>query len=120
MKTIREVFADNLRELRGKMTQEEFSAKAGISLSTYQKMERGNVPQAENLRTLAETLKVPESRLFYDRSLAPKATREQLLLTLFEEALKLDDDSIGIVLETIRVRIKNGLRKPVGSLKNNQ
>jgi transcriptional regulator with XRE-family HTH domain len=118
VKTIREVFADNLRELRGKMTQEEFSAKVGISLSTYQKMERGNVPQAENLRILAKTLKVPESRLFYDRTLAPKSTREQLLVSLFEKTLKLDDNALSVVVGFIETRYGPLDLKQVSNLEN--
>lgn len=82
MRTIREVFAENLREIRGNRTQAYMAEAVGISLSTYQKMELGNVPQAHNLEVLANGLGVPETRLFFDSDLVTQPTPEQALEVL--------------------------------------
>jgi len=72
VKDIESVFAHNLRELRGKLTQEQVCEGAGIPYPTYQRMESGKIPQEHNLKAIARFYGVPETRLFLDPDLLPK------------------------------------------------
>ena len=87
LKTIKEVFSYNLRRLRGKRTQEEISAAAGIPYRTYQDMESGVIPREKwvHLERLARFHAVPETALFLDPDLT-RPTGEQLK-SLLREAL---------------------------------
>jgi transcriptional regulator with XRE-family HTH domain len=58
--------ASHLRALRGHLTQQEACVQAGISLATWQNLERGNTrAQPATLRRIAEGFDV-EPRELYD------------------------------------------------------
>lgn len=62
-----EILANRIRSLRGerRLTQEEFAAKAGISISFVSMLERGErSPSYETLLQLAAGLDVPACELF--------------------------------------------------------
>lgn len=64
-----ELLAHRIRSLRGerRLTQEEFAARAGISISFVSMLERGErSPSYETLLQLAEGLDVPACELFRD------------------------------------------------------
>lgn len=77
LNTIREVFAHNLKSLRGKRQLKEVAAAAGIPYRTYQNMENGVIPQEETLRKIALVLGVSETALFIDPDLSTP-TAEQI------------------------------------------
>jgi transcriptional regulator with XRE-family HTH domain len=88
LETLEQVFAYNLRILRGGLTQADMAERLGVPLRTYQKFEAASViPQAETRRSLASKLGVPETRLFLDPDLT-KPTKEQAFQVL-KEALGL-------------------------------
>jgi transcriptional regulator with XRE-family HTH domain len=69
-----EILANRLRCLRAErgFTQEEFAARAGISISFVSMLERGErSPSYETLLQLAEALDVPAGELFRDGSDGP-------------------------------------------------
>jgi transcriptional regulator with XRE-family HTH domain len=71
MKSISQCFGENVRRLRTEQgfTQEEFSKKAGLSISFLQNIEYGKKWAApKTIKILANALKVSESDLFKDCS----------------------------------------------------
>jgi transcriptional regulator with XRE-family HTH domain len=91
--SIREVFSWRLKRLRGDKTQEEFSARLGIPLRSYQNMEAGNVPQHKSLYRLVEKLALKsETELFQDPD------RENPKLRLFELVARLDENQAEALL----------------------
>lgn len=122
MDSIRKVFAYRLRELRGAMTQDEFSEKLGISKSGYQKMEAGSVPQKDTLKQLARKLGLPsETPLFQDPDLgsrsAPPADPLAASLKVISDLLELlttgDQDQRAGVLSQLESLV-HGYRKLAG------
>jgi transcriptional regulator with XRE-family HTH domain len=121
-----EILINNLKaEMKRLNWEYEDVAKAsGLTRSGIYKIVKGQRwPGADNLDRLTNAFKRPHGWLLQDHtSVVPQApqkqTREQLLLTLFEEALKLDDDGLSLVLETIRVRAKRGKSESMSGLKN--
>jgi Zn-dependent peptidase ImmA (M78 family)/DNA-binding XRE family transcriptional regulator len=86
-----EVIAHNLKRLRAnaRYNQSDLAEKAGMSLSGYQKLERGKAnPRADSLRSIAQALHVPIQELLTDikllkeirfRSLKRLKTRDQVI-----------------------------------------
>lgn len=66
MKTIEQIFKNNLIRLRGARSQADVAEAAGIPLRSYQRCEYGDIPHGKNRRAIAKALKVPESALFVD------------------------------------------------------
>lgn len=65
MKTLEEVFKENLKRLRGARTQSEVAKAAKIPLRSYQHAESGIIPQDPNRQAIAGALGVPdETHLF--------------------------------------------------------
>ena len=58
------VIAENVRRLRGKMTQVQFAQTAGISNSTLQKIEAGKSVELDNLLRVAKALNINPADLF--------------------------------------------------------
>ena len=91
--TYREVFAQNLRRLRGKRTQHEAAEFCGIPFVSYQRAENGDIPRDPNLSAIAKAYGLPEAHLFVDPSeFAPFRTsvphlkmRAIELITRFDE-----------------------------------
>lgn len=77
LNTIREVFAHNLRTLRGSRQLKEVAGAAGIPYRTYQNMENGVIPQEATLQKIALVLGVPQTSLFLDPDLS-SPTAEQI------------------------------------------
>lgn len=78
---MKEVFAANLRKLRGNRTQAELAELANIPFRTYQNLEGGTYwPEYKNVRAIAAALGVPETRLFKDPDL--EASPEEALEVL--------------------------------------
>lgn len=48
------ILADNIRKLRGKVTQPEFAERVGVGQSTIVRWEKGADPKPENLLALAK------------------------------------------------------------------
>jgi transcriptional regulator with XRE-family HTH domain len=72
LRTIKEVFASNLKELRKKkeLTQEQLASLLSIHHSAYSRWETGKViPQEDAISQLAKALNIPESRLFLDTTI---------------------------------------------------
>jgi transcriptional regulator with XRE-family HTH domain len=63
LNTIREAFAFNLRLLRGNKTQAEMAEFLSLPLSTYQKLESGQVPQRGTMEAITQKLGVSEVSL---------------------------------------------------------
>lgn len=82
MITIEEIFAQNLKQLRGNLTQAQVAEKANIPLRSLQRLEQGQLPHRDNLVALARAFNVPESRLFFDESLAAKPGLAESLETI--------------------------------------
>jgi transcriptional regulator with XRE-family HTH domain len=83
LKTIKEVFAENLRRLRGDRTQAALSEAADIPLRTLQKWEAGRLPRDEGqLQALATALGVAETALFIDASASAEPTPQEALEVL--------------------------------------
>lgn len=78
LKTIREVFAYNLRELRGDRTQAEISESADIPFRTYQDMEGGTLPvkKWDHIASLSKLHNVSETRFFLDPDLTKPNTNQ--------------------------------------------
>lgn len=89
VKTIREVFSNNLIRLRGIRTQARIAEIANISLGGYQKAENGTIPQEKTLAKIAKALNVSESILFLDPDLSPNPSPERFL-DLLKRGLKSD------------------------------
>ena len=69
MKTIEEIFRENLVKLRGRRTQAEVAEAADIPLRSYQHVEStGAIPQSPNRLAIAKALGVHESYLFVDHT----------------------------------------------------
>lgn len=71
LKTLEEVFKDNLKRLRGRRTQAEIAEAAGIPLRSYQHAESGVIPQGPNRTAIARALGASrETELFMDPDLS--------------------------------------------------
>lgn len=86
-----QAIAHNLKRLRSnaRYNQSDLAEKAGMSLSGYQKLERGKAtPRAESIKALAQALQVPIQEILAEvkplkhirfRSLKRLKTREQII-----------------------------------------
>lgn len=102
MDNIRKVFAYRLKERRGDLTQEAYSAKLRIPLRTYQKFEAGVVPQKKTMAALVRKLGlVSETPLFQDPDLAPPPPRgmESFRLRVFARLASMKDDEFEAVAD---------------------
>jgi transcriptional regulator with XRE-family HTH domain len=97
LQSIEEVFAYNLKKLRGKSRQEDTADAIGIPFRTYQDMESGTIPvkkRDEVLRALSTYYRVPVTQFFLDPDLAhtprPDSLRQilSILATLSENQLE--------------------------------
>lgn len=118
MKTIEEVFSDNLRRLRGSRSQAAVAEMADIPLRSYQRAENGDIPHGPNRTAIANALGVQETQLFVDASNPATLSESRWLinraLDLYEklesriglevlEALaSIDADQVPFLLEIIR------------------
>lgn len=79
VKTIGEVWALNLRNLRGKKTQAAVAEAADVSLRAYSDMEAGHLPKSQTtIAAIAKALSCTESVLFQDPDIKPVAVPDQL------------------------------------------
>lgn len=67
LKTLEEIFKNNLLHLRAERTQSAIAELAGIPLRSYQRCEYGDIPQGPNRLAIAKALRVEEGDLFVDR-----------------------------------------------------
>jgi transcriptional regulator with XRE-family HTH domain len=99
MKTVSECLGENLKKLRRarNLTQGEFAAKAGISLSFVQNLEKGKKwVGPKTINTLAKALGVSEAELFEDCDRAGEMDPKQILV-MMGKAL-----GIGVTAEMLR------------------
>lgn len=85
MKTVSECLGENLKKLRRArgLTQGEFAAKAGISLSFVQNLEKGKKwVGPKTISTLAKALGVSEAELFEDCDRASEMDPKQILIMM--------------------------------------
>lgn len=73
MRTIREVWEKNLKDLIGEKPLKEISAGSKVPYRSLQNMLNGTIAYGLNLKRLAEYFGVPETTLFFDSDLAAKA-----------------------------------------------
>lgn len=91
LRTIREVFAFNVKELRGSRSQEDVADATGIPWSTYQTYEYGTIPQKHShLEALAKFHGVPETRFFLDPDLTKPSTN-QVIEAVTQSLLKTEN-----------------------------
>lgn len=77
---IKEVFANNLRTLRGERTQAAMAEQLGIPFPSYKNLESGQfMPSHANVAIIAERLRIDEARLFADPAAISRPTRQQAL-----------------------------------------
>lgn len=83
MKTIEEILAFNLTELRkaaGFKSRQAFAEASGLPFPTYRDIEEGRSwPERKNIAAIARTLDVPETRLFADPEYIPTPTNKDIL-----------------------------------------
>jgi transcriptional regulator with XRE-family HTH domain len=99
MKTVSECLGENLKKLRRErnLTQGEFAAKAGISLSFVQNLEKGKKwVGPKTISTLAKALGVSEAQLFEDCDRASEMDPKQILV-MMGRAL-----GVGVTAEMLR------------------
>lgn len=99
MKTVSECLGENLKRLRRErnLTQGEFAAKAGVSLSFVQNLEKGKKwAGPRTISTLARALGVSEAQLFEDCDRSRELDPKQILL-MMGKAL-----GVGITAEMLR------------------
>lgn len=98
MKTLEEIFVENLRRFRGDRTQAEIAERAGIPLRSYQHAEGGAIPQGPNRTAIAQALGVKESALFVDFDEFERKAIPQDVLELLErvDPRRWDDIRIAI------------------------
>lgn len=89
LKTIKQVFASNLRLFRGKRTVEEIAEAADIPYRTYQEMETGRMSRPKNIAAVAKALGVPETRLFLDPDLLDVRPTVQTALKVVQEHIEM-------------------------------
>lgn len=93
MKTIEDIFGENLRRLRGERSQAAIAEKAGMHVVSYQRCESGTIPHRPNLEAIIRALGTEEFELFVDRThYVPREAIEiqDGLTKLFEKFPKLD------------------------------
>lgn len=86
LKSIRKIFAIQLRGLRGSETQSEFSERLGIPLRTLQNLEKGAIPQEKILAQICEKTGISEGRLFLDSDLIPPTAQDLLKMVESRDA----------------------------------
>lgn len=112
MRTLEEVFKENLKRLRGRRTQAEVAEAAGIPLRSYQHAESGIIPQGPNRTAIAAALGVGrETELFLDQELAGGGSAKARLLEL---VATFDEDQARAMLSEAEA-IKAGLGDALSS-----
>jgi transcriptional regulator with XRE-family HTH domain len=107
-----------IREAKG-ISQKKLGVISGVSWRSIQNAEQEKSDLgAESLAALADALSVNVDNLIRENPPKSPQKRNDLLISLFQEALKLNDDGIAIILDAIRVHLKNGLSKPVSRLED--
>lgn len=99
MKTVSECLGENLKRLRRErnLTQGEFAAQAGVSLSFVQNLEKGKKwAGPRTISTLARALGVSEAQLFEDCDRASELDPKQILV-MMGRAL-----GVGVTAEMLR------------------
>jgi len=89
------IIVKNLRRLRGTMSQENFSKKAGVSLTTIQRMESGKNFEIVSLLKIAERLGISPFDLYLTEEEKTKIKmaeeeRENALYEKFKTKLRLE------------------------------
>lgn len=111
------------RQAKG-YTQEALGRLIGIEGNSIARIERGANPiRWENLEKLVQVLGQSPAYYFSDKKpdlIKTAPNREELLVSLFQEALKLDYDGLVTILAAVEVRAKNVNSKPVSSLKDSK
>lgn len=119
--------SENLKRLRKAHDWDQFDLAAASHLSQpgvagYEQLKR--FPKPKELEALARALRTTPGRLLEDPTAMEQdkdtKSRDALLVALFEEALKLDDDTLALVLETIRVRSKSAQAQSMRSIENDK
>lgn len=104
LRTLEEVFAENLRKFRGTRTQAELAELVGTPLVTYQRWEAGSIPQGPNRAALIKALGVPETHLFVDwESFTPKesAGRASLLAEILSFLGTANERQLRLTLDAV-------------------
>lgn len=98
MKPISECLGGNVKRLRQErdLTQQEFAARAKLSISFLQNIEAGTKwAGPKTINTLAKALKVSETELFKDCEEKPKPEPREILLVLCRSfGFSLDEQAI--------------------------
>lgn len=115
MKTVPEIFAKNLRDIRESkgLSQEKLGALAQISdqsVAAYEKMKRW--PDRAQVTALASALKVSEGALFAEKlppTLVPKSSLQRLLFALST----LDDEQVLYYASLIEAEVAGAQGEPL-------
>lgn len=89
VKTIREVFINNLYRLQCGRSTANMARLADIPYMSWRNAEEGKIPQSDNLAAIARAFGIPETALFLDESLLPAVELEraiEMLRTHLERA----------------------------------
>lgn len=109
---LRKNLSEHLKRYRKmrKWDQHDLAAAVGLTaggIRGYEQQTR--FPKPEELQRLAEVLKTTPGKLLEDPAAVDQEdpnTREKLLVSLFEKALKLDDFHLARVLENVELRLE--------------
>ena len=84
-----DVLAENIKRLRGRITQKELAKKAGVGKSTVNAIEQGRAISLEKLIKIANALKVHPSDLFIsEKDRIEISYKHKLLIDKFTESLE--------------------------------
>ena len=84
-----DVLAENIKRLRGRLTQKELAKKAGIGKSTVNAIEQGRAISLEKLLKIAKALDVHPSDLFIsEKDRKEIGYKHKLLIDKFTESLE--------------------------------
>jgi len=84
-----DVLAENIKRLRGRITQKGLAKKAGIGKSTVNAIEQGRAISLEKLIKIAKALKVHPSDLFIsEKDRKEISYKHKLLIDRFTESLE--------------------------------
>ena len=84
-----DVLAENIKRLRGRITQKELARKAGVGKSTVNAIEQGRAISLEKLLKIAKALDVHPSDLFISEEDRREVSyKHKLLIDKFTESLE--------------------------------
>lgn len=109
MKSSRMVIGENLKRFRKATgwTQTYVAKQVGVEAPTYQRWEAGsNMPDAQNLDTLARIYNVSFSELFFSDGPLPEPVKREIPPPSLKESLKVICDELGYEVKLIKKRKK--------------